>query len=106
MSRIFMAFALALAVTSVSVGMEPYQPIGEGGAFDPFAAPTPSGLRFAGADTTVRTGGPAGDPGAGPCNTCGNMGVCIDWKLYGWYGSWDGRHHHGCKRACRPCGSY
>ena len=68
----------------------------------------PSGLRFAGVDTTIRTGGPTGDPGgAGPCSTCGNVGLCIDWKLVGWYGSWDGRqYHHGCKRACRPCGSY
>ena len=76
MSRILVAFlAMAMAQWSVSWGTEPYQPYGYGTAFDPFAAPPPSGLRFSGMDTTIRTGGPVGDPGAawggGPCSSCG-----------------------------------
>jgi hypothetical protein len=120
MSRILVAFlAMAMAQCSVSWGTEPYQPYGYGTAFDPFAAPPPSGLRFSGMDTTIRTGGPVGDPGAawggGPCSSCGggDTGLCIDWKLVGWYGSWEGHHHkgygyggggYGCKKACRSCG--
>jgi len=108
MSRICLAaLAFALSVTSVSFAIEPEQSFGSGGPYDLFAAPTPSGLRFSGADTTIHTKSLDGGPGTGSCDTCGAGGICVDWKLVSWHGSWDDPQPHdgGHGRSCGPvCG--
>ena len=114
MSQItFIALVLALCLAGACLAIEPnkfnFQP-----ALDYYAAPTPAGLRFSGMppgeNFSVRTGDYGGGHygyGPGPCSSCGGYGgVCIDWTLLPWYGTWDGQHfhhHHGhCGACARP----
>jgi hypothetical protein len=101
MSKLWIALAVVLGTANLS-----FAQMGIG--------PAP-GMRFGDAPqiTTVRTGsieggdmagaveGPLVGPYGGACAACGGAGcgICVDWKLIGWYGSWnDG--HHGCRRGC------
>jgi hypothetical protein len=102
MSRICVAaLVLALSVTSVSFAVEPYPSSGYGDPNDYIAAATPSGLRFGGADLSVRTGSIQDPAGYAGCSSCSGFG-CLDWKYNTWYGSWDGQHGygHGDYRNC------
>jgi hypothetical protein len=105
MSRISLAaLAVVLSMTSISFAQS-YEDGSYASTYNMYSTPAPSGLRFGGADVMIHPKSLDGGPGYG-CNTCGaDGGVCLDWKLYSWYGSWDGpkshgHHGRGCGLAC------
>jgi hypothetical protein len=115
-----------LVLASVSFAQDPVgTPVGPYGMTDPYAGPTPSGMRFGelGSVVSMQTGDvQEGDaPGGTGCPGC-RFGVqppgcdpawggpCIDWKLVGWYSSFHdqnegGRGCHGCRGGggCGGC---
>jgi hypothetical protein len=107
MSKIcFAMLMMVTAMAGVRVGAEPVPGLGYGVAASGFTDLRPSGLRFSGADFTVRTGNTEGEQGPGACETCGHL-YCADWKLMPWYGSWDDPQSHGCghgRAGCSTCG--
>ena len=99
MSRICLAaLAVVLSMTRISFAQS-HEYGSYASTYNMYSTPNPSGLRFGGADVMIHPKSLDGGPGDG-CNTCGaDGGVCLDWKLYTWYGSWDGPKHghgHGC----------
>jgi hypothetical protein len=120
MSKMCMvAVGVLVCVAGVSFAMEPGAVYQMGGMPDPYAGPTPSGMRFGdlGQVMSVQTGdveggyvGGPGCPGCGfgvpgtPCDPCWR-GPCIDWKLVGWYSNWrDQNHGCGCRGGgCKSC---
>jgi hypothetical protein len=108
------AVGLLVCMASVSFAQDPLAVYPMGGMPDPYAGPTPSGMRFGdmGQVMSVQTGdveggyvGGPGCPGCGfgaqgtPCDPCWR-GPCIDWKLVGWYSNWRDKNH-GCGGGCR-----
>jgi hypothetical protein len=118
-------FGMLLIVAGVCIAQEPAGTYGLGGIPDPYAGPTPSGMRFGetGQIVSVQTGDEAGPALGGPyagylaggpgCPGCGIAvhgppcdpqwsGPCIDWKLVGWYSSFHDKNHGGCGgHGCR-----
>jgi len=124
MSKLSIAvFGIFLVIAAVSFAQEPTGAYSIEGMPDPYAGPTPSGMRFGetphvvSATTGDEQGGyaPGGCPNCGygfgvhglPCDPCWS-GPCVDWKTVGWYSHWGDKVHngcssHGCGRRC--CGS-
>lgn len=118
-----LVIALLLGLAAISFAQEPAGTYTLGGMVDPYAGPTPPGMRFgdAGQVVSVQTGDIESAYVQGGCSTC-RFGVpgapcdpawggpCIDWKLVGWYSNWHDKQKycgsgHGCRRCgkCRTC---
>jgi hypothetical protein len=114
MSKICFAMLLwVTAVAGVSVADEPVPGMGFGVGASGMTDIRPSGVRFTGADLSMRTGNiemrtgnVEGMQGPGDCQTCGHL-YCADWKLSPWFASWDDPQSHGCGHdhaCCSTCG--
>jgi hypothetical protein len=111
------ACGVLVGIASFGLAMEPVAVYNIEGMPDPYAGPTPSGMRFGdiGQVVSMQTGDVGGYGGGPGCPNCGFgvsgtpcdpcwRGPCIDWKLIGWYSNWHDKQH-GCGHSCRcRCG--
>ena len=117
--KVLAVFCVLLGIASMSFAQEPVASFTVGGMVDPYAGPTPSGMRFGdGAHViAMATGDVEGGEIEGDCQKCrfGIHGVpcdpdwrgpCMDWKLVGWYSNFRDKNElwcekgHGCGRCC------
>ncbi|MEX0677769.1 MAG: hypothetical protein WD063_11880 [Pirellulales bacterium] len=126
MSKVIVAvIGVSLGIACVSFAQDPVATYSMDNMVDPYAGPTPPGMRFSdvGHAVAIETGDAADGHWGGGCSMCrfGIHGVpcdadwsgpCIDWKLVGWYSNfhdkdrlWCEGNGHGCGRRCgHACG--
>ena len=113
--KVFAVFCVLLGIASVSFAQEPQEPVASftvGGMVDPYAGPTPSGMRFSdgGHVIAMATGDVEGGEIEGDCPKCrfGIHGVpcdpdwrdpCMNWKLIGWYSNFRDNNQLWCEKG-------